>query len=123
MRLEEQAAAAVKKQFGDSINISLGVSAGAVLVPDAGRDLDTLIELAEAEQEKITHSGGHGYSVYGAGRKAENDMRAFTEEFAAFAASETPADDNHTEEASEPANDSVSMEDLFITADENSDNT
>ncbi len=123
MRLEEQAAAAVKKQFGDSINISLGVSAGAVLVPDAGRDLDTLIELAEAEQEKITNSGGHGYSVYGVGRKAENDMRAFTEEFAAFAVPETPADDNHTEEASEPANDSVSMEDLFITADENSDNT
>ncbi len=63
LRLEEQITAAVGKQLGENVPVSYGVSVGAVQVPALGRDFDKLAALAETEQRRIKHSGGHGYSI------------------------------------------------------------
>lgn len=63
MRLEEQMTTAVKKQLGEDVPISVGVSVGAVHVPACGREFEKLAAVAETEQRKIKHTGGHGYSL------------------------------------------------------------
>ncbi|MBR5089065.1 MAG: GGDEF domain-containing protein [Ruminiclostridium sp.] len=65
MRLEEQINEAAKKQFGESSDISVGVSVGGVVIPRSGRSYDSLASLADMEREKISESSGHGYSIYG----------------------------------------------------------
>lgn len=55
---------ALKKYVGAEINIPLGVSVGAVFVPDEGADFKILAAKADKALYKVKQNGKHGYAVY-----------------------------------------------------------
>ncbi len=59
-RLEERAA----RLLGADHGIPLGISAGAVMVPEYGTDYDSLFNMADEAMYKTKHNGKHGYTVY-----------------------------------------------------------
>lgn len=79
MRIEEQITDAVHKQFGDSVDVPIGVSVGGVHVPEAGREYEKLSEIAAKELKKIKSSGGHGYSIYGSEEEKNTQSLMFNE--------------------------------------------
>ena len=56
---------AARELLGADMKISLGVSVGAVYVPDEGRDFVTLKEKADKALYKVKHFGKHGCAFYG----------------------------------------------------------
>lgn len=108
MRLEEQINDALKKQFGASVSVSVGVSVGGVTVPDNGRDYEDLAVIAEEELNKIKDSGGHGYSL-----RAGNS-RGFSESdfVEVIPDSDKPADAPAAD--SKPAEDAISLDEFII---------
>ena len=55
---------AAKKYIGAEMNIPLGVSVGAVFVPDEGADFKILSAKADKALYKVKQNGKHGYAVY-----------------------------------------------------------
>ncbi len=142
MRLEEQITDAMKKQLGDTSSISVGVSIGAVTVPDNGRDYETLAAFADEELDKIKESGGHGYSLRSGGSKSgysESDFVELTPDSASDGEkpAESPAKpaepieelneieieylDRKPAESTAAAEESISLDELIIETPANND--
>lgn len=62
--LNEQILLCAKKIFGETMNIPLGVSVGAVFVPDEGRDFQTLYKKADKALYDVKQHGKHGISFF-----------------------------------------------------------
>ncbi|MBR6887823.1 MAG: diguanylate cyclase [Selenomonadaceae bacterium] len=60
-----------KKLLGESMNIPLGASLGAVFVPDEGRDFQSLYKKADKALYDVKQHGKHGISIYGMHKHAE----------------------------------------------------
>lgn len=69
--LNEQILIAAKNLLGNEMQIPLGVSVGAVFVPDAGNNFQELYEKADAALYEVKHHGKHGLSVFGEKNHAE----------------------------------------------------
>ena len=54
-----------RELLGSDMKISLGVSVGAVYVPEESRDFSTLTEKADKALYKVKHFGKHGCAFYG----------------------------------------------------------
>lgn len=57
---------AARELLGADMKIALGVSVGAVYVPEESRDFATLTEKADKALYKVKHFGKHGCAFYGA---------------------------------------------------------
>lgn len=56
--------AAAREFMGESMNIPLGASLGAVFVPDEGTDFSELYKKADKALYSVKQNGKHGYAVY-----------------------------------------------------------
>ena len=63
-RLNEQLLKEAVKLAGEGFDIPLGISVGAALVPEHGRDYETLFSLADSALYKTKQNGKHGSEVY-----------------------------------------------------------
>ncbi len=63
-RLNQQLVDEVGKLLGEDNGIPIGISLGAVMIPNHGRDYESLFALADSELYKVKQNGKHGYSVY-----------------------------------------------------------
>lgn len=79
-RLNEQITREAVKLMGEDFSVPLGISAGAVMVPEYGRDYHELFALADKMLYKVKQNGKHGCAVYsasefqGQGKKEETDL-------------------------------------------------
>ena len=69
--LNNQIVIHAKKLFGAAMNIPLGVSVGAVFVPDEGNDFQTLYKKADAALYEVKQRGKHGISFFGKHKRTE----------------------------------------------------
>ena len=63
-RLNRQLLNAARRQWGEEFDIPIGISIGAVLVPEEGRDYDQLFQMVDSALYKVKQNGKHGYAVY-----------------------------------------------------------
>jgi len=63
-RLNEQLTAECRLLMGEDFGIPIGVSVGAVSVPQHGRDYQQLFPLADKALYQVKQNGKHGYAVY-----------------------------------------------------------
>lgn len=63
-RLNNQLLREVSNIAGEGFDIPLGISTGAVLVPDQGRDYESLFSLADSALYKVKKSGKHSSELY-----------------------------------------------------------
>ena len=63
-QLNEKIVASAKELLGEDMNIPLGMSVGAIMVPKYGNDYASLLKLADKSLYKVKKNGKHGYSVY-----------------------------------------------------------
>ncbi len=63
-RLNEQFLREARSLMGENLNIPLGISIGAVLVPESGRDFEELFNYADAALYKVKQNGKHGVEVF-----------------------------------------------------------
>jgi diguanylate cyclase (GGDEF)-like protein len=71
-RLNNELIKETVKLAGDSFNIPLSISIGAVLVPEYGQDYEMLFPLADSALYKVKQSGKNGARIYG--RNGESDF-------------------------------------------------
>lgn len=64
--LNRQLMISAKKFMGESMEIPLGASVGAVFVPDEGRDFAELYKKADSALYEVKQRGKHGLAVYSA---------------------------------------------------------
>lgn len=64
--LNRQIVAAAKEFMGADMQIPLGVSVGAVFVPDGGTDFAELYKKADSALYEVKHHGKHGLSIFSA---------------------------------------------------------
>lgn len=70
-----------KKLFGDEFNIPIGVSVGAVQVPESGEKYDVLFDMADKAMYQVKQNGKHGYSLYHVDKhKAEDGVKDLEKE-------------------------------------------
>lgn len=78
-RLNEQLHKEAVKLAGDDFDIPLSISVGAVLVPEHGRDYESLFPLADSALYKVKQSGKNGSRIYGpegdAALAGDNDIK------------------------------------------------
>lgn len=60
----EKIVARAKEILGEDMNIPLGMSVGAIMVPKYGNDYASLLKLADKSLYKVKKNGKHGYAVY-----------------------------------------------------------
>ena len=63
--LNEEILNVAKNLFGEKMNIPLGVSVGAVFVPEEGRDFQTLYKKADKALYDVKQHGKHGCAIFG----------------------------------------------------------
>ncbi|MBO5566058.1 MAG: diguanylate cyclase [Succinivibrio sp.] len=63
-RLNEQFIDKVAELLGGTLDIPLGISMGAVLVPEYGREYEKLFSLADKALYQAKHNGKRGYTLY-----------------------------------------------------------
>jgi len=63
-RLNEQLTAECARLMGEDFGIPIGVSVGAVPVPEQGRDYRLLFPLADKALYQVKQNGKHGFAVY-----------------------------------------------------------
>ena len=63
--LNEQILIAAKKLLGNEMQIPLGVSVGAIFVPDEGNNFQKLYEMADSALYEVKKSGKHGIFIFG----------------------------------------------------------
>ncbi|WP_026765430.1 diguanylate cyclase [Selenomonas ruminantium] len=71
-RLNSELIKETVKLAGESFNIPLSISIGAVLVPEYGQDYDMLFPLADSALYKVKQSGKNGVRIYG--QDGENNL-------------------------------------------------
>lgn len=71
--LNEEISKTARELLGEDMQIPLGVSIGAVFVPDEGRNFQTLYEKADKALYEVKQNGKHGLAVFGAQSHAENN--------------------------------------------------
>lgn len=71
-RLNEQLVAECRRMMGPDFVIPVGVSVGAVAVPEQGRDYQELFPLADKALYQVKQNGKHGYAVYDASLCADD---------------------------------------------------
>jgi len=64
MKLNQRMLSSAKSLMGDDMNIPLGVSVGAIMVPKHGNDYASLLKLADKSLYKVKKNGKHGYDLY-----------------------------------------------------------
>ncbi len=92
-RLEEKA----KQVLGEDHGIPLGISAGAVMVPEYGTDYEALFNMADDAMYQTKHNGKHGYTVYVDPVVPSGPVKSPEEELARI--TEIIAERNHGREA------------------------
>lgn len=75
-RLNEQFLEKTTKLLGGTLDIPLGISMGAAMAPEHGRDYDTLFPFADSALYRAKHNGKHGYVLY----SPEQDVEISPEE-------------------------------------------
>ncbi|MCR5102177.1 MAG: diguanylate cyclase [Butyrivibrio sp.] len=63
-RLNEKLEIEAKLLMGADHGIPLGISLGAVMVPEYGTDYDELFKMADEAMYRTKHNGKHGYNIY-----------------------------------------------------------
>jgi diguanylate cyclase (GGDEF)-like protein len=63
-RLNSALAEEAARLMGEDYGIPLGISIGVVMVPEYGRDYDTLFALADSALYYVKQNGKHGFNVY-----------------------------------------------------------
>ncbi len=71
-RINSQLVSEAKRLMGDDNGIPLGVSVGAVMVPDYGTDYETLFGYADSALYKVKQNGKHGCMLYREGEEANS---------------------------------------------------
>ena len=71
--LNEKLVAAAKEMMGEDMNIPLGTSIGAIMVPKHGNDYPSLLKLADKCLYVVKKNGKHGYSLYSSELMAEEE--------------------------------------------------
>ena len=71
-RLNSELIKETVKLAGESFNIPLSISIGAVLVPEYGREYDMLFPLADSALYRVKQSGKNGVRIYG--QDGENNL-------------------------------------------------
>ncbi len=71
-----------KQVLGPDHGIPLGISAGAVMVPEYGTDYDMLFNMADEAMYRTKHNGKHGYTVYTGSALSSDPDRSPEEELA-----------------------------------------
>ncbi len=69
-RLNQQLTEECRRLMGEDFGIPIGVSVGAVPVPEQGRDYQTLFQLADKALYQVKQNGKHSYAVYDAATHA-----------------------------------------------------
>ena len=64
MTLNQKIVLKAKELMGSDMNIPLGVSVGAIMVPKHGNDYASLLKLADKSLYKVKKNGKHGYDLY-----------------------------------------------------------
>lgn len=72
-RLNKQMVSETMKLLGPDNGIPIGISIGAVMIPQHGRIFDSLFAMADDELCKVKQNGKHGFSIY-SGETAENNI-------------------------------------------------
>lgn len=62
--LNEELVKSAKEYMGEDMEIPLGASIGAVIVPDAGTHFEELFQKADAALYNVKQRGKHGYELY-----------------------------------------------------------
>ena len=76
-RVNAQLVSRANELLGVEMNIPLGVSIGAAIVPDHGTDFATLFNLADAALYTVKQNGKHGYAVHQKADNADSEMSEF----------------------------------------------
>ncbi len=63
-RLNERLTEQAKQVLGTDHGIPLGISIGAVMVPDYGTDYESLFNMADEAMYRTKKNGKHGYTIY-----------------------------------------------------------
>ena len=71
--LNEEIMKAARSLMGQDMQIPLGASVGAALVPEHGTDFEALIALADKALYKVKKNGRHGYAIYCSEPSSENE--------------------------------------------------
>lgn len=64
MKLNAEVVAMAKDLMGEEMDIPLGASVGAIIVPRHGNDYNALIKLADKSLYNVKKNGKHGYCLY-----------------------------------------------------------
>ena len=64
VKLNQRILSTAKVLMGEDMNIPLGVSVGAIMVPKHGNDYASLLKLADKSLYKVKKNGKHGYDLY-----------------------------------------------------------
>ncbi len=75
-RINEEMLRDAKALMGEDMQIPLGASIGAVIVPDHGNDYDSLIKLADKALYSVKRHGKHGFAMYSAEEFTDEDDQA-----------------------------------------------
>ena len=62
--LNSQMIQEAKRLMGDDNGIPLGISVGAVMIPNHGRKYESLFTIADTQLYTVKQNGKHGYSIY-----------------------------------------------------------
>ena len=81
-RLNESLVSEAKALMGEGFDIPLGISVGAVMIPDMGRDYGTLFSYADASLYRVKKNGKHGYEIYDPANFAEEKNDDIESDFA-----------------------------------------
>ncbi len=63
-RLNDQLTEEAARLMGEDNGIPLGISIGAVMIPEYGRDYESLFALADSVLYSVKQNGKHGYAIY-----------------------------------------------------------
>ena len=69
--LNDMLSAKASELMGENHGIPLGLSAGAVMIPEFGRDYDSLFSLVDSTLYTVKQNGKHGYALYNREDEAE----------------------------------------------------
>ena len=75
-QLNDALVKSAKEMMGEDMNIPLGVSVGAILVPKHGNDYSSLLKLADKCLYIVKKNGKHGYSLYTTDIQADEEANS-----------------------------------------------
>ncbi len=81
-RFNESLIKEARELMGESFDIPLGISVGAVMIPEMGRDYGTLFSYADASLYRVKKNGKHGFEIYDPASFAEEKNDDIESDFA-----------------------------------------